>query len=57
MCSVQMQYVNEVHTPFNVRHVMNEPDLVTSRTNAHDWYSKINQHDAPSGNGRNKLRT
>ena len=52
-----MQYVNEVHTPFNVRHVMNEPDLVTSRTNAHDWYSKINQHDAPSGNGRNKLRT
>ena len=55
MCSVQIDYVIEVNTPFNVKHVMNELDLAMSQVNVHDWYSRINQYGAPSGNCRNKL--
>ena len=43
-----MQYVTEVNTLFNIKHVMNEQDLTMSQVNVRDWYNKINQYDVPS---------
>ena len=49
-CSIEMQNASEVNTLFDIKHAMNElDDPVMSSANLYDWYSHINQYDAPSG--------